>query len=127
VFVLACNCSYACLSNPNRWPLATAPSETIALSSTRAKNNHSHTPFPNPKKKITYLILNHIPLQQLARRVPIRSLRNLRVENTSLVLDEIVSRRLGVDREVGGLAALAHLVTLLLHGPDIVGAAACLH
>jgi hypothetical protein len=31
-----------------------------------------------------------------------------------------------VDREVCGLA-LAHLVTLLLHGPDIVGAAACLH
>ena len=29
-----------------------------------------------------------------------------------------------MDGEVSGFAALAHLVTLLLHGPDIVGAAA---
>lgn len=68
--------------------------------------------------------MHHIPLQKLTGRIPIRSLRNLRVQNTALVLDEIISRRLGMDSEVCCLAALAQLVSLLLHGSDIVGAVA---
>ena len=68
--------------------------------------------------------MHHIPLQKLTGRIPIRSLRNLRVQNTALVLDEVISRRLGMDSEVCCLAALAQLVSLLLHGSDIVGAVA---
>jgi hypothetical protein len=70
--------------------------------------------------------LNHIPLQKLTWRIPVRTLRNLRVKNTTLILDEVIGRCLGMDGEVGGLGAvtLADLVSLLLHGPDIVGAVA---
>jgi hypothetical protein len=52
-------------------------------------------------------------------------LRHLRVKNTALVLDKIVSRCLSMDGEVRSLgAALSQLVALLLHGSDIVGAVA---
>jgi hypothetical protein len=79
--------------------------------------------FVQTRRVLAYLILNHISLQQLARRVPIWSLGDLRVENATLIFDEVVRRRLSMDGEVGGLA-LAELVTLLLHGSDIVGAVA---
>lgn len=78
------------------------------------------------RRVYAYLTLRHIPQQKLARRVPVRALSSLRIENARLILDEIVSRRLGVDSEVGGLGAvaLADCVTLLLLGSDVVGAVA---
>ena len=111
--------------NRNRWLAGSAAvSDRAVLYPTRP--GHSRISLCKHEETITYLILNHIPLQELARRVPVRTLRDLGVEDASLILDEVVSRGFSVDGEVGRLAALAHLMTLLLHGSDIVGAAACL-